>query len=462
MRVNGMKSLLTAIILSAGIPAFAGPSEISLDEAVATAYANNRELAAAVKRAEQTKERVNQAWGALLPVIESQASATRQHADSGFTALSDGSYDIRAIQVSLGLNPGGIYHAVKTASDENAAAKEEIRRLRYQVTSDVIRGYFSIIRARQILAIRRDSLAQLQSNYKDTGNLYRNGSVPRYDLLQSEVQMKGAEPLVVEAETLLSVSLDAFNLALGSPSGAYAPAQKDESALPLVFPSDDAGILSRMTQTAIKNSPGVIALELRRSQAKHAAAAQESLWLWPTFSVGGNWGWNRNLTNPPSTGNPAMSSALSSVFGSDSWQQTWQLRAGATYRWDTLLPFSSPHAKKREADAAGEEIDLSAAQLRRSVEVAVRRDYYAMKTASLTLATRLENIDTAKEGLRIARESYREGVVRSSELLAAETSLTAARGSYTDALYSYYSAMADLQRDTGVDAIKIFFEEETK
>lgn len=457
-----MKRLFTALILSAGIPAFAAPSEITLDDAVSAALANNRELAAAAKRAEQTKEKVNQAWGALLPVIESQASATRQHADSGFTALSDGSYDIRAIQVSLGLNPGGIYHAVKIASDENAAAREQMRRVRYQVTSDVIRGYFSIVRARQLLAIRKDSFAQLESSHRDTENLYKNGSVPRYDLLQSEVQMKNAQPLILEAETLLSVSLDAFNLTLGAPSGTYCPPQKEEPVPSVIFPSDDASVLSRMTQTAIKNSPGVIELELRRSQAKHAAAAQQSFWLWPTFTVGGNWGWNRNLANPPSTGNPAMSSALSSVFGNDSWQQTWQLRAGATYRWDTLLPFSSPHAKKREADAAREEIDLSAAQLRRSVEVSVRRDYYAMKTASLTLATRLENIATAQEGLRIARESYREGIVRSSDLLAAETALTGARGAFTDALYSFYTAMADLQKDTGVDTIRVFFEEEQK
>jgi outer membrane protein TolC len=458
-----MKRIVWFILIFASAPVYAGSTQITLDEAVTTALLQNRELAAAGKRAEQTKEKVTQAWGSLLPVIESQGSASRQYAESGILALSDGAYDVRAVQVTFGVNPGATYHAVKIASEENAGAREEIRRIRYQVTSDVIQAYFSIVRARQILAIRKDSLSQLRSNYRDVSNLYKNGSVSRFDLLQSEVQLKSAEPLVLEAETLLAVSLDAFNLTLGSRSGTYEPAANPEHPPAFRMPEDDAKILATLTQTAMKNRPEIVQLDLRRQQAGHAAAAQESLWFWPTFSIGGNYGWNRSLANSPSIqGNPAMAGALSSVFGGDSWQNTWQIRAGATYRWDTLLPFSSAHAKKREADAAAEELHITLAQIKQSVEVAVRKDYYSFKTALITISARTENIITAEEGLRIARESYREGIVRNSELLAAESALTAARGAYTDALYTCYASMANLQRDTGVDSLQIFFAEEQK
>ena len=458
-----MKWIGCFIFIFTSLPAFAGQTQITLNEAVSTAVTQNRDLAAAGKRAEQTKEKVTQAWGSLLPVIESQGSASRQYAESGIQALSDGAYDIRAVQVTFGVNPGALYHAVKIASEENAAVREEIRRVRYQVTSDVIQSYFSIVRARQILAIRKDSLSQLQSNYRDVSNLYKNGSVSRFDLLQAEVQMKSAEPLVLEAETILAVSLDAFNLTLGAQSGTYEPVTKAEKSPAIRLPADDAKILASLTQSAMKNRPEIVQLDLRRQQTGHIAAAQESLWLWPTFSIGGNYGWNRSLANSPSIqGNPAMAGALSSVFGGDSWQNTWQIRAAATYRWDTLLPFSTQHAKKREADAAAEELRITLAQIKQGVEVAVRKDYYSFKTALLTISARTENIVTAEEGLRIARESYKEGIVRNSELLSAESALTAARGAYTDALYTCYASMANLQRDTGVDSLPIFFEEEQK
>jgi len=459
--------LATAIVL---LPTavFATPKALSPDEAIATALASNREIAAAAKRSDQAKEKMTQAWGALLPSIESQLSSTRQYAESGILTLSDGSYDFRLLQLTLGVNPGVLYNSVKIASEEYTAAKQSLRGIRYQVTSDVIKSYFSITRAQQILSIRKDSLAQLQANYREVSNLFKNGSISRFDLLQAEVQMKTAEPLVAEAGNMLSVSLDDFNLTLGAQSGTYTTAD-GQTKPSLNLPADNTIIIARMVQTAIKNRPEIIELGLRQQQAEQSSSLQQSLYLWPTFAVSGSYGWNQNLAKSPSIpagSNPAisnaMSSALSSVFGNDSWQNTWQVRAEATYRWDGILPFSTTAGKKREAESQAGEAEINISQLKQSIEISVRRDYLEMKTALITLSSREENIETAEEGLRIARESYKEGIVRNSELLSAESSLTNARGSYTEALYTYYASLADLQRDMGVDSIAPFFAEEPK
>ena len=96
--------------------------KITVEEAVRVALANNREYLIALSRLTQAKERVNGEWGRLFPVLESEASATRQYAENGMMSLSDGQYDIRLAQVRLGFNPGVFYNTLAASRAAYAAA----------------------------------------------------------------------------------------------------------------------------------------------------------------------------------------------------------------------------------------------------------------------------------------------------------------------------------------------------
>ena len=77
----------------------------------------------------------------------------------------------------------------------------------------------------------------------------------------------------------------------------------------------------------------------------------------------------------------------------------------------------------------------------------------------MTITSQKENVKTAEEGLRIARESYRAGVIKNSELLTSELALTSAKTSYINALYTYYVALAELKKETGIENDNIILEE---
>jgi len=98
-------------------------------------------------------------------------------------------------------------------------------------------------------------------------------------------------------------------------------------------------------------------------------------------------------------------------------------------------------------------------QLKRSIEISVNAEYSRLVTACLTIRSQKDNVATAEEGLRIARESYRAGVIKNSELLSAELARTNARTGYINAINAYYGSLAELKRELGVEDTGIILED---
>ncbi|HPA72297.1 MAG TPA: TolC family protein, partial [Spirochaetota bacterium] len=150
---------------------------------------------------------------------------------------------------------------------------------------------------------------------------------------------------------------------------------------------------------------------------------------------------------------------FSQISGTDQWQTTWQVRVAATYRWGSLLPTDPVKASVREED---EQLKLAAEELasvRKLIGISIRSGYSKLLTSSMTIKSQRENVATAEEGLRIARESYRAGVIKNSDLIAAEYALTSAKTGFINAVYNYHVALAELRRETGGDDAIIFTEE---
>ena len=117
--------------------------------------------------------------------------------------------------------------------------------------------------AGEMIRLRNESLELLKANLRDVENLFRTGSVPRFELLQAQVQMKSQEPLLLEAENNRAVMLDTFNFHLGGGAVRYAP---DDSVLEIEsfrMPSGDHGARKEVLVAAAlrQGVPAVIAMQ---------------------------------------------------------------------------------------------------------------------------------------------------------------------------------------------------------
>lgn len=111
---------------------------VEVDKAVSIALAHNHDYKIALENVRVAAEKVNTAWSQLVPVLSSEASVTRQGAESGFMSLSDGQYDIRLAQLAFGVNPGAFYNSLELSRSNHISARENLRRVRSEIECAVI------------------------------------------------------------------------------------------------------------------------------------------------------------------------------------------------------------------------------------------------------------------------------------------------------------------------------------
>ncbi len=435
--------------------------KISIDKAVKIALINNQDYKIASYQEKEAKEKVNAAWGQLMPILESEVSVLRQKAENGFMSLSNGENDIKFVQLKFGLNPGIFYNSLKLAKESLTAAREETRKTEAAIEYSVIESYFKVLLATEIINLRQESLTVLKSNLKDVENMYRTGTVPKFELLQAQVQLKSQEPLYLSAKNDYNIALDLFNYNLGFDELKYIP---DDAVLKEESYKEPAGDkkskLENLTAVALRNRPEIIQLETSRKITEHSRNINSSYYLWPTFSVGGYYGKTQYLPNPVDTGAPpGMGLDLSGITGTDQWQNTWQVLVAATYRWGSILPTDPTRAQEREENLKLKEAEEALLKLKRLIGISIRSNYSKLNTSYLTIKSQKENVITAEEGLRIAKESYKAGVIKNSDLLSAELSLTNARTGYINAVYDYYVSLAELKKEIGIEDERVIMEE---
>ena len=431
---------------------------ISIQEAVDLALKNNHEYKIAELKLKEADENVNSVWGQLFPVLESELSAVRQHADKGMMSLSDGQLDVKLIQVGFGVNPGIFYNSLKASRSLYIASKEEIRRIKNEIELNVIKSYFSLILAEEMIALRKSSIELLRSNLKDVQNMYSAGTIARFDLLQAQVQLNSQMPLLLEAENNYRTALNYFNYVIGSGEIYKSDISILKNEIKEVSQEGIEQKIDILISAALKNRPEFIQLQKRVEASGHIANMYESYYIWPTFSVGGYYGMTKNDPNSDKIPPQAAAAGMSDMFGYNKWQNTWQVRVAATYRWGGIFGFDSNSSYAKGSELAAKQAEEEMLKLKRLIAINIDSVYSRLITSYMTILSQKDNVDTAIEGLRIARESFRAGVIKNSDLISSELALTTARTSYINAINSYYSALAELKNETGLSDDSIIFE----
>lgn len=430
---------------------------ISIDGALSDALNNNHEYKIAHNKLQQSREKVNAAWGQLMPAIESEASLLRQGADSGYMSLSDGQYDLKLVQLRFGINPGAFYHRLRQSQAGYRIAQEELKKVRQQVEFTVIKSYFDVILAAEMVNLRKNSIQVLRENLKDVQRMYQTGSVPKFELLQAQVQLKNQEAALLEAENTHRTALDMFNYQLGHDSIVYTISLDSVDRNSVMVPADES-IIPELIDRAMKNRPEVLQVSLQKEAADQARKTHRSAYLWPSFTLSGYYAKTYMLPNPVNLDlGGGISPDLSQISGKEEWQDTWQVRFAATYRWGSLIPVDSEQALEREERERVKEAEQKLLQVQRLTGITIRSNFGKLTTASKTIRAQEENVATAREGLRIARESYKAGVIKNADMLDAELALTNAETGYIKALYEYFVSRASLNREIGVDSDSLIF-----
>lgn len=270
-----------------------------LDELVALALANNRDLRAALWRIEAARAQLGIARGEWFPAIDGTGSYSRvrpsEHAlgtpepapGTDSIDVDDGNFTTIGLDASWELDVfGRIRRAVESADASLAASIEDERDVRVVLLADVAALYFEIRTLERRIVLATQNADSQSSTLGLTQRRLDVGMAPSLDVAQAEANLASTRseiPALTEARELARFQLAVL---LGEEPAKLRDCSHTEFA-PLLAP--DALAVPPPAEL-LRRRPDVRAAE-RRLAAQIARIGVAEADLYPRFSLTGSYGY---------------------------------------------------------------------------------------------------------------------------------------------------------------------------
>lgn len=435
---SGMFAGIVGVLIFGGIAgAQEGTAPMTLEESIAIALRQNVAIQSAREGVRASEARQSEAFTGFLPKLSTSYNYTHndpapyinQPPPAAISTLTVGTQDnyTWSLDAKQPLFTGGRvkanYDIQRLGAD--ASRKEQLGAVQ-DIVLEVKRAYFTILKAKRLVGVAKQSVEQLTAQRDLAKNFYEVGLVPRNDYLQAEVRLADGVQSQIRAENGLELARSRFNIVLRRPIGAGA------DVVDILGYAPYEASFEECLQTAFENRPEIHIYGLRAEQAGKRVKVVESE-FYPSVNLVGSY--QRYGDTADLNGSPYKNP--------DSWIvaaiATWDL-----WEWGRTK-YSRDASVSQERQARNTLI-----QVKDQVSLEVQNAWLNVKEAEKLIAVTQKSIEQAEENYRINQERYREQVARTTDVLDALTLLTAARASWSNALSDYKIARAFLDRAMGV------------
>jgi outer membrane protein len=446
-------AMVTAGILAAAMPA----SAQSLQDALATAYANNPTLLAARAQLRTVDEGVPQALAGWRPtvVVNSSAGAADQRTrsqtqifrndntnffrdpsaniiarETGFTGPAnfisatqrqERTFATGNITMTQPIYRGGrTVASVRQSENRVLAQRARLYTVEQGVMLDTSNSYIAVIRTQEEVRLNVNNEQVLTRQLQATNERFRVGEITRTDVAQAESRLAGARATRAQAEGQLEISRATFQRLVGqAPQRLIAPQ-------PLQAPVRSA---QHAQEQAANNNPAVVATLFDEAASRDAIDVQLAA-LMPQVSVTSQAFRNDNAAVPHSRVNGGQVTANLSVplyQGGAEYSQVRQARQEAQRQRSLVADARS--VAVQQATSAWETLRSTRAQVE-SVRAQIRAQEIAL--------------DGVQREAIVGSRTTLDVLNAEQELLNARVSLVRALADNINASYSVASAVGRL------------------
>ena len=423
------------VLICTGIAGAQAAAPMTLEESIAIALRQSVAIQSAREGVLASEARRKEAFTGFLPKMSTSYNYTRLNEDPfirldpplGERVTGTENNYTWSLDARQPLFTGG---RVKATYDiqrlgVDASRQEELGTIQ-DIVLDVKRSYFTILKAKRLVGVAKQSVEQLTAQKDLAKNFYEVGIVPRNDYLQAEVRLADGTQGLVRAENRLLEARARFNTVLRRPIDAAADVEDILEYRPYETSFEDC------LKTALDNRPEIRLYAARVEQAGQRVKVVESE-FYPSLNVVGSY--QRYGDGGDLNGSKYRD------------PENWSVAAVAT--WDLWEWGRTKYA--RDASVSQEKQAMNTlAGVKDQVTLEVKNAWLAVKEAEKLIAVTEMSTEQAEENYRINQERYREQVSRMTDVLDALTLLTVARASRSNALSDYRIAMAALDRAMGV------------
>jgi outer membrane protein len=365
--------------------------------------------------------------------------------------------------VALPLYTGGrVANNVTANAQQLAAAAQDVAQGRADLMQETATAYWNFVTARDSERVLAESLADYDVHLKETRDRRDVGMAASNELLAVQVQRQQAELARLQAASAAAVA-NANLLRLldlppdtgiepseplaepgAGPAAAAPPAQPPPPPPPSPQPPQPAGTgpaapapltaaepPETLAAAAFAARPEIVALRSRIAAGRASAEAVRAA-LRPQANLSAGY----DYANPNTRILPLEAR----------WKGSWSIGALISL---SLFDGGRTTAAAAQIDAQADALGHRLEDFERRVRLEVTQRLLELGTARQAVAVADNNLDSARENVRVARDRYHEGVIPSSELLDAETALLRAALDRTNSLTQVRLALANLERAVG-------------
>lgn len=412
---------------------------MNIDETVQYALSHNPDILTAIQNIQRASGNYINVRAGLIPKLNVLPAYTwlDPNIQNGQSPSSKNNGGIPSVQVnqSWNINFQGtqlLYDGWKTPSLTEAAKLSEqiayfqLRQTLDKVVADVVRQFYQVVLNRALVIANEQQVALYKTQVTDQQSRYDAGTVPRFNVLQAQVQMANAMPPLIAAENNLRTSLFRLVQLIGmdypniqnvkipfdvNGELGYYPRKFDENA---------------SIHTALQRNPQLKAQRFSILVTAKQVTAAISGWL-PTLNANGgyqvqSYRYDQSLTETI---------------------QGWFF--GATGSW-AIFDGLATYGAVKQAKATMQSAKITYDNAVRSVVTEVQTAISNIQQAKETIDSQKATVEQAAEALRLSRERLDAGAGVQLDVINAQVQLLQAQTSVLSALFQYISATAEYDR----------------
>ena len=344
---------------------------------------------------------------------------------------SDVSYAISVTGTQLIFN-GTTFNQIRGTFFQRDSAYFAFRNVLDQLIATVKTQFYQIIVNRDLVTVNEENVHLLEAQLKDQQNRFEAGTVPRFNVLQADVQLHNQIPQLITAQNNLRISKLQLAKTLGLDFqrrfGDRPPLEVigDMPYIPRSIELVDAIELGKQRRAFLKQARANV---LNQLQQVRATAGQ---WL-PNITTTGGGEW--------------VSSPINSSWHdiSKGWTALVQ---GSVPIWDS----GAIAGQVIQQRALLSESKITYDDDVRQVELEIQQAYSILQQNRELIQSQEKNVELADEALRLAKARLDAGAGVQLDVLNATVQLLTAQSTRLQALFGYNSSLAEFDRATGAQS----------
>jgi outer membrane protein len=344
---------------------------------------------------------------------------------------SDISYAISVTGTQLIFN-GTTFNQIRGTFFQRDSAYFAFRNVLDQLIATVKTQFYQIIVNRELVSVNEENVRLLEAQLKDQQNRFEAGTVPRFNVLQADVQLHNQLPLLITAQNNLRISKITLAKTLGldfQPRRGENPPLEVIGEMPYIprtIELADAIEMGKQRRPFLKQARANV---LNQLQQVRAAAGQ---WL-PNITTTGGGEW---VSDP-------INSSWHDI--SKGWTALVQ---GSLPIWDS----GAIAGQVIQQRALLSESKITYDDDVRQVELEIQQAYSNLQQNRELIQSQEKNVELAEEAVRLAKARLDAGAGVQLDVLNATVQLLTAQSTRLQALFGYNSSLAEFDRATGAQS----------